>query len=118
MTDPLAPKNLGEAFGYIHEQIQQRKAKSNGHGTKAPNKFCTVCGVLFHHQAILVDPELRPMPCASCKKELDDGKIAVICPIDKRYAFIADEELKSHGPVIEVSKEVMDAVEERAKENG
>lgn len=116
--DPLGPKNLHLAFGKIKSAMDQKRAQRNGHGPrpgKEHNKFCPICSKTFHHEAILVDPEIKPMNCPECTKELDKGQIAIICPLDKRIAWVYSSQLVGQGPVIQVSKEVMDQVEAKAK---
>lgn len=62
----------------------------------------------------MFDPELKPAICDSCDKEIASGLIAIICK-DRRYAFAYSPQFAAIGPIIEVSPEVMDKVEEEAK---
>lgn len=119
MTDPHGPKNLDQAFGYIEKEMSKRNGQRNGHvrSTASPefNKICSICGTLFYHKAILVDPDLKPMPCEKCQRHLDDGMIAVHT-ISGRHCFIFSPTLAGENQIQEVSEEVFDAVEKRAKE--
>lgn len=118
--DPLAPKLTGEMLdGIIREH--RRRARTNGFTKhvavpkKEPNRFCKVCTVVFHSDAILAGPEMKGGFCTSCQEELDKGQIAVIVPNTGKHCFVYSFTLAGHGPIIECSDEVFEKLKVEAE---
>lgn len=122
--DPDAPKDLRKVFGALggfKQRVREGKRKRilvNGSGGKQKEKFptaiCEVCsgGYEWSH---LVTKELPKTDgqCPDCKRTLQEGHYAVVCP--DGYAFIkADDTVKElSGKVVKVRPQVFEQIKKK-----
>lgn len=121
--DPHAPKNLGRLFKQLPSIVHQHQEKngrlpkaSKKDGEAQPNKFCKVCRVVWHEDAIFASKELSPKICQSCAKELAEGGRAVVAPSGE-FLFCWGAGVVDLPQINEVSQGEYDAIGEYAKKH-
>lgn len=125
MSDDGRPKftqqHLDTVRGYVKSKRNEARARQvikgkvyAGHGKNPPNHFCPICGVVHTPTNIPDDDSMKEKICSKCQAKLDEAQIAIVSD-DDRFAFVYSTHLAGHGPIIKVSKQVMDAVEKEYK---
>jgi len=120
-NDPLGPRIDAGLFGRIMESLQGRNA-INGRTARAKqrdkeeaNRWCKYCTTTWFEGGEFRNKDLMPAVCTACQAEVDSGRICLASP-DKRIAWVYSKVLAEGPQYLEISNELMDKVEARAKE--
>lgn len=89
--------------------LKSGKIASGNRKVNRARQLCKVCSKLFDFALIDGDSAMVPGLCATCKKQLSDGYIALVQ--GDRYAFVKSDRLSDKaGEIIAVSQKTMDEV--------